>query len=56
MPISEKVASYLEKGSWIRKMFEEGAKLKAQYGEEKVYDFSLGTHPRIRPRRFGGSF
>lgn len=52
MGISEKVASYLEKGSWIRKMFEEGARLKAQFGEENVYDFSLGNPPEEPPREF----
>lgn len=52
MGISEKVASYLEKGSWIRKMFEEGARLKARFGEENVYDFSLGNPPEEPPREF----
>ncbi len=52
MGISEKVASYLEKGSWIRKMFEEGARLKAQFGEENVYDFSLGNPPEEPPPEF----
>ncbi|MCR5218350.1 pyridoxal phosphate-dependent aminotransferase [Treponema sp.] len=32
----------------IRKMFEEGLKLKAQYGEDKVFDFSLGN-PDLDP-------
>lgn len=52
MGISERVASYLEKGSWIRKMFEEGARLKAQFGEQNVYDFSLGNPPEEPPREF----
>ena len=52
MGISQKVASYLEKGSWIRKMFEEGARLKAKFGEENVYDFSLGNPPEEPPREF----
>ena len=43
MPISNKVKTSLEKGSWIRKMFEEGDRLKAELGEENVYDFSLGN-------------
>ncbi|MGQ9859376.1 MAG: pyridoxal phosphate-dependent aminotransferase [Thermodesulfobacteriota bacterium] len=51
MGISEKVAGYLEKGSWIRKMFEEGARLKAQLGEQSVYDFSLGNPPEEPPQR-----
>jgi len=38
----------MEKASWIRKMFEEGANLKKEYGEENVYDFSLGN-PCLEP-------
>ncbi len=52
MPISQKIAAVLEKGSWIRKMFEEGARLKAQFGEEQVYDFSLGNPPEEPPGAF----
>ncbi len=52
MPISQKVASYLERGSWIRKMFEEGARLKAEFGEENVFDFSLGNPPEEPPEAF----
>lgn len=52
MPISQKIAGYLEKGSWIRKMFEEGARLKAQYGEDQVFDFSLGNPPEEPPEAF----
>jgi aspartate aminotransferase len=52
VPISQKVAGYLEKGSWIRKMFEEGARMKAQFGEEKVFDFSIGNPPEEPPREF----
>lgn len=37
--INEKIA----KSSWIRAMFEEGAKLRKIYGADKVYDFSLGN-------------
>ncbi len=39
---------YLEGASWIRKMFEEGARLKKQYGPERVCDFSLGN-PDVPP-------
>ncbi len=38
----------MEKSSWIRRMFEAGGKLKAQYGAENVYDFSLGN-PNLNP-------
>ncbi len=46
--ISRKVEENLGKSSWIRKMFEEGAKLKAIHGEDKVYDFSIGN-PYFEP-------
>lgn len=38
----------MEKSSWIRKMFEEGGKLKAIHGNDKVFDFSLGN-PNLEP-------
>jgi aspartate aminotransferase len=34
--------------SWIRKMFEEGARLKAIHGAANVFDFSLGN-PNLAP-------
>ncbi|TCO73837.1 pyridoxal phosphate-dependent aminotransferase [Marinisporobacter balticus] len=40
---SEKVITSLNKSSWIRAMFEEGARLSQKYGEENVYDFSIGN-------------
>lgn len=40
---SEKIVKNLEKSSWIRAMFEEGAKLAKIHGADKVYDFSLGN-------------
>ena len=48
MAISEKVSGFMEKSSWIRKMFEEGISLKKQFGEENVFDLSLGN-PVIEP-------
>ena len=41
--ISRKVEENLQKSSWIRAMFEQGVQLKKQYGEENVFDFSLGN-------------
>ncbi len=38
----------MEEGSWIRRMFEEGLALKQRYGEENVFDLSLGN-PVIEP-------
>jgi len=39
-------------GSWIRKMFEEGASLKQRYGEENVFDLSLGNPVMEPPAAF----
>jgi len=33
----------MERASWIRRMFEEGLKLKAELGEINVFDFTLGN-------------
>jgi len=38
----------MEKSSWIRKMFEEGIRLKQQFGDENVFDLSLGN-PVMEP-------
>ena len=48
MPVSAKVRDYMEQGGWIRRMFEAGIALKAQYGENKVFDLSLGN-PVVEP-------
>jgi aspartate aminotransferase len=48
MAISRKVKDALEDASWVRKMFEEGEELKQLYGEENVFDFSLGN-PNLEP-------
>jgi aspartate aminotransferase len=45
---SKVVADNLAKASWIRRMFEEGAKLKQERGADKVFDFTLGN-PEIEP-------
>ena len=38
--------------SWIRKMFEEGSRMKAQFGAENVFDFSLGNPDLPPPPQF----
>ncbi|MBN2808521.1 MAG: pyridoxal phosphate-dependent aminotransferase [Deltaproteobacteria bacterium] len=43
MAIAKKITQFMERSSWIRKMFEEGAALKAQYGADQVCDFTLGN-------------
>ena len=41
--ISERMKPLVMNNSAIRTMFEEGNRLKKQYGADKVYDFSLGN-------------
>ena len=48
MAISKQIKGWMKQSSWIRKMFEKGTALKARYGEENVYDFSLGN-PDLEP-------
>lgn len=48
MPIADAVQANLEKSSWIRRMFEEGRKLKERFGAANVFDFSLGN-PDLEP-------
>ena len=48
MTISHSIREVMQKGSWIRQMFEEGTRLKALHGAENVFDFSLGN-PILEP-------
>lgn len=48
MVISKKVERFLSGSSWIRKMFEEGERLRTIHGADKVYDFTLGN-PNVEP-------
>ncbi len=41
--LSEKIVQNLRNGSWIRAMFEEGARLRQAMGADKVFDFTLGN-------------
>lgn len=52
MTVSKKVQAFIAKSSWIRKMFEEGLRLKSQFGAGNVYDFSLGNPNLPPPDRF----
>lgn len=46
--ISNRIAAKLSSGSMIRKMFEEGNRLKTLYGADHVFDFSIGN-PDLEP-------
>ena len=50
--ISNQMAGYLNEGSWIRDLFEKGNQLKKIYGEDKVFDFSLGNPITEPPDNF----
>ncbi len=50
--VATKMMEFMERASWIRKMFEEGAALKAKYGADKVCDFSLGNPDLVPPEEF----
>ena len=50
--ISNQMAGYLNEGSWIRDLFEKGNQLKKIYGEDKVFDFSLGNPITEPPENF----
>ena len=43
MTVSPEIEKTMESSSFIRKMFEDGIRLRKILGEDKVYDFSLGN-------------
>ncbi|HOD34611.1 MAG TPA: pyridoxal phosphate-dependent aminotransferase [Syntrophales bacterium] len=48
MAVSKKIAGTITRQSWIRKMFEDGLRLKKEIGAANVFDFSLGN-PNVEP-------
>ena len=52
MTISKKIKDFMEQGSWIRKMFEEGEALKQKVGKDNIYDLSLGNPVISPPKEF----
>jgi aspartate aminotransferase len=48
MPVSKSITAQLEHASWIRRMFEEGVRLKRERGADAIFDFSLGN-PDVEP-------
>jgi aspartate aminotransferase len=46
--LSSQVTGYMDRSSWIRRMFEAGIELKKKFGEDQVCDFSLGN-PDLPP-------
>ena len=48
MTVSKTIAAQIENASWIRRMFEEGVRMKRERGADAVFDFSLGN-PDVEP-------
>ena len=48
MPIADKMIKMVDSASMIRQMFELGIRMKEKYGEDNVFDFSLGN-PDVPP-------
>jgi len=48
MAMAKKIEGFITQSSWIRRMFEEGIRLKQEFGAGNVYDFSLGN-PNVEP-------
>jgi aspartate aminotransferase len=46
--VAGRMLDFMARASWIRKMFEEGLRLKAEYGAGSVCDLSLGN-PDLNP-------
>lgn len=48
MSVARKIQTAMQQSSWIREMFEKGARLRAEHGVDNVFDFSLGN-PNVPP-------
>ncbi len=48
MAISQQISNQMEKASWIRRMFTQGMELRRQFGDDQVFDFTLGN-PVVEP-------
>lgn len=51
--ISQKMQGLVDNNSVIRQMFEEGKRMALEFGEDKVYDFSLGNPNVPAPDKVG---
>jgi aspartate aminotransferase len=56
MAIATKIQTFIESSSWIRKMFEEGERLRKIHGADNVYDFTLGNPDIEPPPEFAAEF
>jgi aspartate aminotransferase len=56
MAVARKIAGFIANSSWIRKMFEEGERLRQEFGADQIYDFTLGNPDVEPPAEFHGAF
>ncbi len=56
MPIADKMIKMVEDSAMVKKMFEEGARLKSEHGADNVFDFSLGNPDVPPPPEFNRVF
>jgi len=49
---SRYIETAMERSSWIRRMFEQGRRLKLEHGEDKVFDLTLGNPVMEPPAAF----
>ena len=50
--IADRIAGAIGSASFIREMFERGRRMKAEFGEDRVCDFSLGNPNAAPPQEF----
>lgn len=56
MILGSSIHQQMENSSWVRRMFEEGPRLKAERGEKNVFDFSLGNPNEDPPQEIMATF
>jgi len=56
MILGNSIHRQMENSSWVRRMFEEGPRLKAERGEKNVFDFSLGNPNEDPPQEILSTF
>lgn len=50
MPVASRIDDFIDESYWVREMFEEGTRLKREFGARNVFDFSIGN-PDLDPVR-----
>jgi aspartate aminotransferase len=56
MILGSSINQQMENSSWVRRMFEEGPRLKAERGEDNVFDYSLGNPNEDPPSEITATF